>query len=239
MFVVVRSVPLSTDTMEAWRSVGGMYPRRDRSPASIIDLAEDQGADFILNLGSSGFNHPVPYFVWNSAEWVTPINLPGTTRELFPDLLPPVPNPAVKTKAWLKAPGRGGRGKELVTFPENVSQYLPKTWDLQTHIDGQEYRIITVGPRVVQSSLRHGDNDSRSYEWVGLRGTPYAVKELAREAAQYLRGTCVIGWDIIMENDTDKVFLLEGNACPGVNVETAGRIVKEIKVQIDEDQIRR
>ncbi len=247
-FLLVRSIPMSRETSEAYRSAGAIYPRRDRDIESINTMILSARVDgvpfrFILNYGNSNrdFNgyaatypntvYPNKFF-WNQGRDIRSLVAPSRSRELLGEFMPGIPTSFPAT-VWLKPPGRGGRGKyieEIMSVPK-----VPIMWDIQEHIEGQEYRIITVGNRVVQSSKRHGENGDRSYEWVGTAGTPTIAKDLARAASKKLDGSNVVGWDIIHDESEDTIYLLEGNSAPGVNGFTANRIVTEIVRQIEEE----
>lgn len=216
----VRSVSLTTSTSRAWRSRIRLAERG----LATWQIIENHGEEHILNLGRSSF-HPdpeeYPYKVfWNLGNHIKPLLWPGITRELMGDLMPPRPT-QYPADVWLKAPGAHGRGKykKQVTHP----LVLPSEWDWQEHINGQEYRLITVNGAVVQDFLRSGENGNRSYQWVAMRDVPMEVKDMARLAARRLEGRNVIAWDLIWTGE--QAFLFEGNTCPGVNSETVNRIV--------------
>ncbi len=143
--------------------------------------------------------------------------------------MPPQPT-RFPAEVWIKAPGMKGKGKYRKDIDRALT--LPTEWDWQVHVEGQEYRLITVGERVVQSYEKYGTHTERDYKWVGLQGTPPDVKELAREAARRLAGPTVVGWDLVKSGDN--VYLFEGNSCPGVNEASAKRIVTEIRRQMEE-----
>jgi hypothetical protein len=230
-FIAVRSLPLSQDTKEAWRYAGAIYPARGSSVERIISLADDSRADFILNLGSSKF-HPtelerIP--VLNKGMDIYPLLWPGLSRTLFDDLMPPRPT-VFPADVWIKTPGFGGRGKFHKLVSE--SMVLPHQWDWQAHVEGEEWRILTVGQKVVQQHRRHGGNGERTYEWVPQADTPAAIKDKARSAAQRVPGLNVIAWDLIVSEEGD-VYIFEGNSCPGVNEATAQRIVSTIQETLE------
>jgi hypothetical protein len=236
--MIVRSIGLSEETTEAWRQVGGWYPRRDRGINEMLQLFNSNSPDnFIINLGSTSFC-PEPELlslyginqekIYNHGDTIRPLVRPGTTRQLLGSLLPPYPrrNNAVAVRYWVKAPGAKGRGKAL-ELGQKVPQVHPD-WDLQTHVVGDEYRVITVNDKVVQVSHRKGPNGERVYNWIGVKAAPSVVKTTAKEAAGKLDGNTIIGWDIIHVPGMNKAFVLEGNSCPGVNYATAVRIVNQL-----------
>lgn len=220
--MAVRSVNLSTETAEAWKAAGVTFARRGRTTDEIMRF----GYDHVLNLGKSTFIPTGDYgsMLWNSGVDIEPLLRPGATRDLFGDLMPPQPT-EFPADVWIKAPGAHGRGKykKQVTHP----LALPVQWDWQEHVVGQEYRLITVGIKLVQDFLRHGRNGDRTYEWVRMRDVPRTMKLMAREAAARLTGSNVVAWDFILHGDTPMLF--EGNTCPGVNSETVRRIINEME----------
>lgn len=219
--IAVRSIGLGQETREAWRDAGVSYARRGRSVEEVLQMPYDM----VLNLGKTSFITDDPR-VWNKGQHIKDLVWPGTARDILGEMMPPratnFPN-----DVWIKTPGFGGRGK----FRKIVDQslILPKEWDWQIHIEGQEYRLITVGHRLVQDLQRYGDNGERTYQWIRMREVPAYMKDMAREAARLFDGNNVIAWDMI---DTgERGYILEGNTCPGVSLPTAERIVTEMKEQ--------
>jgi len=224
--MAVRSIPLSSATRHAWKSAGVSFARRDRTDADIMRITPP-GIP-ILNLGSSTFalDHDA---VWNIAENVKPLLTPAGTREKFSPFLPPGTWQG-DGFYWEKYSGRAGRNKQRL--------YLSNEWihdstrhtaqhgqgDLQLEVEGQEYRAITVGDKVVQVNARYGSNGAREYRWVGVRNAPAPIKSTAKACASLLEGNNVIAWDLIMTED-ERVYMFEGNSCPGINDATAQRIV--------------
>lgn len=227
---LIQSIPLATTTKEAWRSVGGVPMRRDRTAEELRRSANQFVAT--VNLGRSRAemaSWPVPLF--NSPAVVEAVLTPGATRRHMGDLLPPTPQ-TYPTFAWVKKPGRGGRGKKIVRLP--ARPVIPASWDIQLDISGDQYRVITVGHKCVQSHLRLDTvlDDERDYEWVGLNGTPGPVLSAARLGSRKLDNEfSVIGWDIMW--DGDQAYILEGNSCPGINFATAERIWKSMRELIN------
>lgn len=233
--LAIRSVALTSDTTSAWKDAGVQFARRGRTQADIIRMARDAGYEFILNLGKSQFQPDQgadwPGFYWNKGQDILPLLYPGYTRDLLGDLMPPRPD-SYPADVWIKAPGMKGKGKYKKAITHPLS--LPSEWDWQTHIEGTEYRVLTVGRRVVQSFIKTGGQTDREYEWVGLTDTPIEVKRLARRAAKRLPGLNVVGWDLVfpdMADESELPLIFEGNSCPGVNYATAQRIVEEIRRQ--------
>lgn len=246
-FVAIPGLPLSTDTREAWRSQGALFPRRERNNEGIIRLAQEAEAKFILNLGRSAFFWPTTQpaaetwsvgpatygFTWNNGPDIYDLLWPGNTRRLFDDIMPERPT-SFPTDAWVKTPGYGGRGKYLLNLDGPL--VLPEQWDWQRNVDGDEFRLITVGSRVVQQFKRSGSNGSRSYTWLPSTELPTGLRRLAKDAASRVPGRNVLAWDLIVPTvGSMGPLLFEGNSCPGVNPATAERIVREITRQQEEE----
>ena len=227
-FVAIPSIKLSETSKQAWKAAGGFFPRRDRTVARMVELGENADVEFILNLGWSQFNPETRLPVWNRGEDIQALLWPGMTRDLFDDLMPPQPE-GYPADIWIKTPGRGGRGKYHKMVYHQLS--LPNQWDWQTHVEGQEYRVITVGQAIVQQFERGGDNEDRSYSWTPRDQVPMPVKAFARQAASRVFGNNVIAWDLIQEGEYGRPYLFEGNTCPGMSTHTAARIVAAIQEQ--------
>lgn len=229
--LVVRSIPLSPETMEAWKSTNYdvKFANRNRAvPNDIVEIFENEeyGYDLVLNLGNSQMLQEE--FVVTCGEAVEMLSSSKVLRNsILGGYMPP--KPIFGDAAWAKKGGYGGRGKEFVGGFNPDVHNIPD-YDYQRHIDGTEYRVITVGEKVVQVQERVDDNPfdpaDRKYEWIGVKNAPKGVKGLARECAKSLPGYNVIGWDII--SNPGGVYLLEGNTCPGVNNATAQRVLDEI-----------
>lgn len=225
--LAVRSVRLSTDTSDAWKAAGVRFARRGRPTTEIMEM----GYEVVLNLGKSDFRPDMDDYpsvrLWNHGEDIFNLIWPGNARTVLNDLMPPRPV-SFPADVWIKAPGAAGRGK----FRKHVDHplVLPKEWDWQQHVEGQEYRLITVGHMVVQDFYRHGLNGEREYEWVRMRDTPSELKEMARAAAQRIPGNNIIAWDMVWSNEDERAYIFEGNTCPGVSTPTVQRIMNIIDV---------
>lgn len=241
-FGFVSGLALSRDTKQAWKDAGGVSLRmRD-------NLYEWQRAisdyDFLLNLGHRDLpdgEYPVP--VINPSENIGALIYPESIRNRLPDLA--VPRPSVfdgPQLVWIKPPGQRGRGKTKLHTERPL--VLPEDWDWQMHIDGTEYRVVTVGRRAVQAFHRSGYNDNREYGWTGLANTPDEVLNAARTAAKHFHDqgsyakpdNTMYAWDLIQTAE-GQVYLFEGNTCPGTSEPTANRVVREIRRQIEEGRI--
>ena len=235
--LMVRSIPLALSTRDAWKESGAMFARRTSDDERISMLAGSTTP--IINLGSSQMRLTGVH-VWNEAAVIEPLLTPKASRALLGSLMPSGRYEGAGYY-WLKGQGRGGANKEKL-FMRGASSHdelkVRATWmdgDVQQHIDGQEYRVITVGEKVVQVTKRDGGvlASDRVYEWVGVTGCDSDVKDVARMASNLLGSDkTIIGWDVIKPTRTDGYelpFILEGNACPGVNAATAGRILDAIE----------
>jgi hypothetical protein len=229
-FVIDQSIALSTETRESWRHAGGIFAARHRNPNEVMELAFERNADFILNLGVSTHSWDDPEIpVWNQGHDISGLIYPDTTRQMFGDLLPPKPDETT-ISFWLKGPGSSGQNKTKreVTLELPVPTPLPNGWDTQLHIDGVEFRAITVNNKIVQGMARYGGNEERQYAWVGVAGLPQEVKDVVHTAARAMAGNNVLAWDTILDNQ-NKAWLLEGNSCPGVNLYTAMRVIEQVR----------
>jgi hypothetical protein len=214
---------------------------RERSQGSCLELIAAKGRqdDAIINLGDTTFNPSdrllssfgITGVVYNLGDNIRHITQPGRTRLRIGEFLPPDPRQGGRghEHTWVKAPGQGGQGKVRIQTAEALVKSIPASWDMQLHVDGQEYRVITVDDKVVQVSERYGPDTDRTYKWIGVKAAPVPVKEIAREATRRLNGRNIIGWDVIMGEAPNTTYVLEGNSCPGVNHATAARIVCQIE----------
>jgi len=227
--MMVRSIPLALDTRDAWKSAGAVFARRTSDDDRIRNISYDAP---IINLGSS---QCMIEGIWNEARVVEPLLTPQASRELLGRLMPLGSVYCGPGYYWLKGAGRGGANKQKL-FVRNGQEfddlYEQARWmegDVQQHIDGQEYRVITVGEKVVQVMKRTGGHlaSDRVYTWVGVEGCDSEVKAIAREAAMKLANSkTIIGWDVIQG---ERAYILEGNSCPGVNEATARRILDAVE----------
>ena len=253
--MVLRSIVLAQSMVDAWKEVGGWFPMRERSNESKLDLmANTYGRDgAIINFGDMSFDPTDqeirvrgidPDLYYNRPDSVRALTKPGPTRRLIGEFLPIDPreiNPGnfsgEALDIWVKAPGQAGQGKTRMTvdWAGDIPQ-IPADWDIQVHKEGQEYRVVTVGTKVIQINERHGVNGNRNYVWVGVRNAPDPVKTICREAARRLEDErTIIGWDVVHkpadydDQTLSQTFIFEGNTCPGTNRALVGRIMSQIK----------
>jgi len=232
-----RSIPLSEQTREAWTEGGATLFKRSSTNERMAFLADLRGRDVLNFAATFDFDSPNAR-CWNPAPVVKLLTNPfkfqqrmnlGNTDErtyLVPQLLSDDDH---MTDVWLKGPGRHGSGSSRCLL-EQLGGYGPgeDPYAIQPHIEGTEYRAITVNNKVVQLSRRIGGNDAREYEWIGTRGAPRGIIPAAKHADRILLNATdadwrVVGWDLIKDAD-GRVWVLEGNSCPGVNIATAQRI---------------
>lgn len=195
-FSICQTIPLSERTREAWRENGAIVWRRDRSLQEVVTRAQNEEHEFVINYGALtpiDENHEIP--VYNMPDEIRQYNKPGTIRAFMGDLLPPRPDEFPST-VWLKAPGHHGQGKTQILVGGYLN--LPRSWDWQVHIEGDEYRVLSVGHRLVQGAKREGTNDAREYIWTGTRQLPNLVRETARDAASRTSTRTILGWDLII-----------------------------------------
>lgn len=226
--LMVRSIPLSTDTRDAWKEAGAWFARRDRTDSQIERIADGRT---IINLGSSNLGL-VTDNVWNKSDDIAPLLTPASSRVMFHELMP-TDEWIGPDFYWAKTPGRGGNGKQRYYLNDRQAHNVIKRdtdWnegDIQLELVGQEYRVITVEDKVVQVMKRSGTNGSRVYEWVGVSAAPDHIKKVARTASSRLNGRNIIGWDVV--EWFGRAYIFEGNSCPGVNAATAGRILDAVE----------
>lgn len=236
--LVVRSIPLSRETRDSLKSIPDLtLMKRSRRINEAVKAAHSYGYDVLWNYGNTqdiGITENDTVLIVNEPGVVKQLVTPGAMRRSLGEFLPPLPYPG--DKGWVKGPGRGGQNKD---YHENVGDfYLSEhsDYDVQTHIVGQEYRVVTVGHKVVQGFIRYGANGNRAYVWCGLAGLPDGLKDFVRKAAKRLHGMNVLSWDTIREDDTGRFYIFEGNTSPGLNEATAGRVYKTLKEYYDNVQ---
>lgn len=242
--LMVKSIPLSEDTQAAWKASEDhevKFLGRNRDVVEARDIAERYNYDLVVNLGNSslklgdGRDAGVPLV--NSGEVVELLKDSAKVRAgLLGQHLPPRPQRG--EAFWIKGGGFGGRNKQHMPMFDPEADYGFPDADLQRHVVGKEYRVITVGSKIVQVQRRIDDHplnpEIREYEWVGLRGTPKAVKAFVKHLLISMPSYSLIGWDIIATDQA--IYLLEGNTCPGVNEATAERILKQLNEDFFEEE---
>jgi hypothetical protein len=235
----IKSVPLMRSTNVAWKTVPDFYfLARERSARSARAHVNTRSYDAIINLGRLDVELGESISpVFNDLDTIRAVSTPAALRRTMGDFLPP------QTPAnWIKGPGFGGTGTEFEPgWGFREYEPLGPGEDTQAHIEGTEYRVITVGESVVQASRKgertvgaNGRNQF-AYEWVGIQGIRKSgIIPLLKEAIKLVPGgeRSVLGWDIILA--ADKPYVIECNTSPGVNDATAARIVAAVKALVNE-----
>jgi hypothetical protein len=194
--------------------------------------------DVILNLGKPTALPGNDTIVYNGGNTCYYLNNLVKAKNIFGDLMPGMPLDG--EPAWLKAAGYGGEGK---TFVEKWVGPVPALGCVvQSHVEGTEYRVVTVGDKVVQVTkkvpVENGVVGDFVWEWIGVTaaakiiGLIPAAKESVKRLSDALGSDrIVVGWDIIRSNSSPTCYLIEGNSAPGTNSATAKRIVDAIRVK--------
>ncbi len=224
MILAVRSVPLQPETFAAWNTADLRFRLRD------VDRIwkPHYGFDAVLNLGNLEHKFDdIPVPVFNPPSIIKAVSTPKSLRRTLGDYLPSTS----RTEGhWHKRPGFGGKGKEFCD-----DWWCDTDDETQQHVEGQEFRVVTVGQRVVQASTKFISSRSRfdfDYKWVGVDGiSKNGIIPVVKAALADLPDSelTVFGWDIIVG---DQVWVLEINTSPGVNEPTAMRVTNAIKRSI-------
>lgn len=225
-WLAVRSVPLSTDTQAAWKSVGVVFRARNRPHVWNVRFHEPH-IRAVLNLGNidlSFTNIPVPVF--NAPAVVRQVSAPKALRRTLQEgLLPPS---TFTDPHWHKTNGFKGVGKQ---FHESLTEQCDMMFgDVQRHVRGQEYRVVTVGDLIVQASKKYGSYPDFTYKWVGVNNIKSnGIITILKKAVACVDGgnMSILGWDVI--HDGERPWIIEANTSPGVNQATAERIITKVK----------
>ena len=232
--LAVKSIPLMRGTNNAWKTVPGLFfADRKRDSRSIERHIASRHYDAVINLGrvDIDFGNCLGR-VFNDPSTVRAISTPKALRRTLDDFIPKYTHIG---NHWHKSRGYGGMGKSF--HAETEVSCVGYDGDAQRHIPGLEYRIVTVGDRIVQASLKgerrtmlNGRN-SFAYSWVGVEGVKNGgFIPLLKEAIRTVPGgqSSVLGWDVLsLVGETP--CIIEVNTCPGVNSATAGRIISRVK----------
>lgn len=237
----VKSIPLMKETNQAWKTVPGMFfAAREREAESIVDHIRSRNYEAVINLGRTDLRlEGVQTPIYNPPELVKAVSTPMALRRTLAvgdeEVRNLLPRNDRTVAHWHKGTGGfGGIGKRYCPGPCG-----DQGGEVQAHVRGPEFRVVSVGEAVVQASLKgerrtkeNGRNDFE-YEWVGVQGIRQdGIIPLVKEAVARIPNgdRALIGWDIIVSDDGP--VILEANTSPGVNEATAARIVDEIRRQV-------
>ena len=227
---VIRTVPLAKDTRNSWTQAGARVIPRKTVEAFMVKANPEPMADIVLNLGwRTDIFKKAGRKVFNLPSLVRALSYPGDLRRTLGEFLPPLGEPG--KPHWHKLPGYGGEGKTLCA-DSTCSLSADSKEDMQSHVEGDEYRINTVGDTIVQAHKKIGD-PVKGFEffWVGVQGiSQNGIIPMLKEAIQSLPESLdwqhsVLGWDIIV--GPNGPVILECNTSAGVNYATALRIVQK------------
>lgn len=243
--LLIQGMPLTRSLRNTWREAGAIITKRLPTEATHWkEMYDRHNCDVVINLGNRNREAwaewselPTEHIpVFNRPEEIRAVSTPGYLREHLTrneaeDLLPPrLTEEDLPCTVWRKGPGFGGRGKERL-YTTTMVYPRDNVEDVQLEITGHEYRVITVGNKVVQAHRRYGPNGDRTYEWIGVRGLDRSVRNTVKSAVFFLFDSplMVIGWDVIYNPRLEYSWILEGNSSPGVNGPTATRILSAIE----------
>lgn len=225
--LIAQGVPLSLESRMAWKTAGWTILKNREEDEFFLSLRDMRRQEpiLLLNAGMSWLTseklHNRVDILINPGEQIEATRRPQDIRANLGEFLPPWPT-SYPAEIWMKGPGRQGNNKEKTVVEKQPP--VPRGWDIQQHIEGTEYRLITVGDRVVQVLERGGTNEDREYTWVGVTNGPDRLIGMAKRAAARLDKPSVIAWDMIHEKGTGTPFILEANSAPGMSEPTAARI---------------
>lgn len=231
---VNRSIPLSQESRDGWIRAGAIVLSRNnvRRSRQLAGQPANQAEPTSMVLLNLGLADDVPWdgIVYNVGDSVRSVLAPAAIRRTMPDLIPPR---TPIEPCWGKMPGQHGEGKHF--YPNGMStddedSFSRQGCDIQKHIEGTEFRVITVGNLVVQASRKNAPvNGVRDWTWVGVGGIKQnGIIPLLKRAVELVpNGTrTVFGWDVIV---ADRPYIIEANSSPGVNDSTARRIIQQIE----------
>lgn len=229
-FLVVKSIPLSQETQNAWRTQGASFLKRSRDGRVPEQIARRQ--DFIINLGNTNFVcDDRDAISFNCPDTIRAVSHPVNLRKTFADTEGILPARTITGPHWHKRGGFGGRGK--LFHEREMGDCGILQGDVQEHLEGEEFRVNTVGDVVVQATRKEHVNGLGTdfvWNWVGVDGIKRSgiipLVKRAMEEVPFSRHT-VFGWDILVCSRGPRV--LEINTSPGVNTATAKRIVEQIQ----------
>ncbi len=235
--LLLRSIPLSRETRKAWLSNNNnlIVRRRYLNDEYVREVDKIFCVSAFLNLGNldldlSNLTKPV----FNGAETVRAISSPMALRRTLNDY---VPKFTTQDAHWHKRGSWGGDGK--IFHKEMLGECATLGGDSQKHIEGTEYRVITVGDKIVQASLKEKKNENIANDignfnwyWIGVDGIRNSgiiphIKSAITNIPFW--PYTVFGWDIIRDSVSGMVYTIEINTSPGVNEHSVQRIMKQIE----------
>lgn len=229
MILLHRSIRVSSNTKQAWKDNDVYFTAPDRTNDWVKRKVLSGELEAFINYGNKDlaiFTTPEQTPVYNNGpSVVTRLIDVEATRAYFNDLM--APRSGQGEFVWAKETGRAGQGKRKVPT-ESLDLDSLNYWE--DHVVGTEYRIITTGNKRVQQFIRSGDNNARIYKWLPMQRLPDSTKRTIKLATERLPKRSIIAWDIIDASETGGgSYILEGNTSPGVNRNTARRILDQIR----------
>ena len=225
--LLTRSIPLSRTTRDAWSNSGVRIVSRMRANSGDISkTVSDNKARAVINLGNLDINFAslnIPVF--NRPDTIRAVSRPLALRRTLPDF---IPEHSISGAHWHKTGGFGGRGKSF--HEKTLGECAVMAGDVQQHVEGTEFRVITVGDSVVQAAEKSGPVGNFDYKWVGVKGVRQnGIIPRLKDAVDRVPGGefSIFGWDVIV--GPSGIHILECNTSPGVNDFTAQRIVNQIE----------
>ena len=226
--LIIRSIPLTTDTISVWHTQETKFLRRTRD--AFVSDKIGRWFDVIINLGNVDLSSNHAYII-NHPDTIKAASAPKALRNSLNDFLPLENN---NGPHWHK--GKGFAGDDKI-YHENACSVIYPSKDVQAHINGQEYRILTCGNKIIQAAKKdnrfsygYGVPSDFKYEWIGVEGVRKGgFIPLLRGAVELLPGgeDSFIGWDII--HDGEKPYIIEANFSPGVNEHTVKRLFNALE----------
>lgn len=230
-FLLVRSIPLSKETRDAWRDNNIRIVARSKLNHRDIsaDIQRLRGRA-ILNMGNLDIDFSrISVPVFNSPKLIRAVSLSTNLRRTLKDtnLLP---GQSHKVPHWHKRGGSHGQGK--VFHEKLLGECAVMGGETQEHVEGTEYRVNTVGDMVVQAHVKNPLDrvGSFEWEWCGVDAIrKNGIIPLLKDAVDKVPDSeySVLGWDVIV--GPDRPYIIECNTSPGVNGPTAERIVNQIE----------
>ncbi len=230
---ILRSIPLQKETRNAWRSAGCTLITRSAirhwNGFTTSKSIGKWGA--LINLGNLdvSLNH-ITCPIFNIHDTIRAISTPIALRRTLNDYIPVA---SYAGPHWHK--GKGYGGKDKIFHKSDCKDKHIIASDLQQHINGKEFRVVTVGDVVVQAARKEPHNGivgKFDWYWVGIDGIrtngiiPH-VKSAITNIPNWEH--TVLGWDIIVDNNSNDVFTIEINTSPGTNDHTAQRIINQVR----------